>query len=211
MSAQRYQIATECMSRRTRHRRRTQKKHARYSRRRNHQMRGGVGFTPEQEQTLRSRGITEYQLTTLRETNIPFNQITSALDATGDPELATIQLLDAHIFDGAAAPPATNQGQPTAAQDPELESIRDSFSSLATSDLATSTPRSSDGYTSGEDMTGGRSRSHHRYHRHQHRKKTRRAKRTGGTRCFGTGVGANSYDPNNSIYNTNMLKLFPYK
>jgi hypothetical protein len=29
--------------------------------------------------------------------------------------------------------------------------------------------------------------------------------------CYGNGVGANSYDPNYSIYNTNMLKLFPYK
>jgi|LauGreDrversion4_2_1035121.scaffolds.fasta_scaffold31200_5 hypothetical protein len=39
-------------------------------------------------------------------------------------------------------------------------------------------------------------------------KKTR--KQRGGT-CYGTGVGANSFDPNLSIYNTNMLKLFPYK
>lgn len=39
-------------------------------------------------------------------------------------------------------------------------------------------------------------------------KKTR--KQRGGT-CYGTGVGANSFDPNLSIYNTNMLKLFPYR
>jgi hypothetical protein len=32
-----------------------------------------------------------------------------------------------------------------------------------------------------------------------------------GGMCYGNGVGANSYDPNYSIYNTNMLKLFPYK
>jgi len=29
--------------------------------------------------------------------------------------------------------------------------------------------------------------------------------------CYGTGVGANNYEPNYSIYNTDMLKLFPYK
>lgn len=40
-------------------------------------------------------------------------------------------------------------------------------------------------------------------------KKTTRKQR-GGT-CYGNGVGANNYDPNYSIYNTNMLKLFPYK
>ena len=32
-----------------------------------------------------------------------------------------------------------------------------------------------------------------------------------GGMCFGNGVGANTNDPNYSIYNTNELKLFPYK
>lgn len=41
--------------------------------------------------------------------------------------------------------------------------------------------------------------------RSKHNRKTR-----GGMR-YGTGIGANCYDPNQSIYNTNMLKLFPYK
>jgi len=44
--------------------------------------------------------------------------------------------------------------------------------------------------------------------------KKRRGRKTrkyrGGMR-FGNGVGANSNDPNYSIFNTNMLKLFPYK
>ena len=35
-------------------------------------------------------------------------------------------------------------------------------------------------------------------------------KQRGGT-CYGNGVGANSYDPNFSIYNTRELQLFPYK
>jgi len=38
-------------------------------------------------------------------------------------------------------------------------------------------------------------------------KKTR--KQRGGA-MYGRGYGANCYDPNYSIYNTNMLKLFPY-
>lgn len=43
-------------------------------------------------------------------------------------------------------------------------------------------------------------------------RKNRRGKRSqrGGT-CYGHGVGANSYDPNFSIYNTRELELFPYK
>lgn len=36
------------------------------------------------------------------------------------------------------------------------------------------------------------------------------SKQNGG-RCYGTGVGANSYDPNFSIYNTKLLTLNPYK
>ena len=32
----------------------------------------------------------------------------------------------------------------------------------------------------------------------------------GGVR-FGTGIGSNCNDPNQSIFNTNLLKLFPYK
>jgi hypothetical protein len=45
-------------------------------------------------------------------------------------------------------------------------------------------------------------------------KKRRRQRHTrkqkGGT-CYGSGVGANSFNPNFSIYNTNALKLFPYR
>lgn len=43
------------------------------------------------------------------------------------------------------------------------------------------------------------------------KKTTRKTKNSqkGGT-CYGNGVGANSYDPNFSIYNTRQLGLFPY-
>ena len=53
--------------------------------------------------------------------------------------------------------------------------------------------------------------------RNSYRKTKKNSKRTrhrrnlrGGT-CYGTGVGANNYDPNFSIYNTRELQLFPYK
>jgi hypothetical protein len=44
--------------------------------------------------------------------------------------------------------------------------------------------------------------------RKQSNKKNRKQR---GGMCFGNGVGANSYDPNFSIYNTRELTLFPYK
>jgi len=43
----------------------------------------------------------------------------------------------------------------------------------------------------------------------KNKNKTRRQRQRGGI-CYGQGVGSNNYDPNYSIYNTNMLKLFPY-
>jgi hypothetical protein len=42
-------------------------------------------------------------------------------------------------------------------------------------------------------------------------RKGRKTRRQRGGVCYGNGVGANTYDPNYSIYNNNMLKLFPYK
>ena len=41
-------------------------------------------------------------------------------------------------------------------------------------------------------------------------RKQRGHKQRGGAR-YGTGVGANNFDPNDSIYNTQELNLFPYK
>jgi hypothetical protein len=42
-------------------------------------------------------------------------------------------------------------------------------------------------------------------------KRTRRRRNLRGGTCYGSGVGANNYDPNFSIYNTRELQLFPYK
>jgi hypothetical protein len=42
-------------------------------------------------------------------------------------------------------------------------------------------------------------------------KKRKHTKKQKGGMCYGNGVGANSYDPNFSIYNTRELELFPYR
>ena len=41
--------------------------------------------------------------------------------------------------------------------------------------------------------------------------KRRLSRKQRGGMCYGTGVGANTGDPNFSIYNTRELELFPYK
>jgi hypothetical protein len=43
------------------------------------------------------------------------------------------------------------------------------------------------------------------------RRNVSRRRRTGGGGRFGNGIGSNCHDPNYSIFNTNLLKLFPYK
>ena len=47
--------------------------------------------------------------------------------------------------------------------------------------------------------------------RSKNRKLIKKSRKQRGGICYGNGVGANSYNPNYSIYNTNELALFPYK
>jgi hypothetical protein len=47
--------------------------------------------------------------------------------------------------------------------------------------------------------------------RRSSRSRSRSRKLAGGGVRFGTGIGSNCNDPNQSIFNTNLLKLFPYK
>ena len=49
-----------------------------------------------------------------------------------------------------------------------------------------------------------------RTRRKQRGGKQRGGKQRGGT-CYGTGVGRTSTENNFSVFNTNQLKLFPYK
>lgn len=44
----------------------------------------------------------------------------------------------------------------------------------------------------------------------RNKRHTRSRKNKKGGALYGTGYGANCYDPNFSIYNTKMLQLFPY-
>jgi hypothetical protein len=43
------------------------------------------------------------------------------------------------------------------------------------------------------------------------KKRKNMKKRQRGGNCYGSGVGANAYDPNYSIYNTKQLQMFPYR
>jgi len=54
-------------------------------------------------------------------------------------------------------------------------------------------------------------RKTHKQRIYRKSKKNKKSRKQKGGTCYGSGVGANSYDPNYSIYNTRELKLFPYR
>ena len=72
---------------------------------------------------------------------------------------------------------------------------------------------------------GGKKRRRKTMRKNKKNSKSRKTRKTRKTRkhkrkysykqkggiCYGNGIGANNYDPNFSIYNTQELKLFPYR
>lgn len=90
-------------------------------------------------------------------------------------------------------------------------SLNNTMDSLHESDLANLTNNSVN--TTRDDSFGGRKRKTYGKTKkgRKARKYNRKSRKQRGGMCFGNGVGANSSDPNYSIYNTNMLKLFPYR
>ena len=86
-----------------------------------------------------------------------------------------------------------------------MNTTRESFSSFGT---LNSSDNGSGLNPSDLDMSVSRSRSLTIGGKKYKGRKSRKQK---GGMCYGTGVGANCYDPNFSIYNTRELTLFPYK
>jgi len=90
-------------------------------------------------------------------------------------------------------------------------------SSLHLSDLDINENHEDDSVNTTKESVGGKKNKTRKRGIKQKNKKTRKNKKKHttrykrGGRCYGNGVGANSYDPNFSIYNTRELQLFPYK
>ena len=166
------------------------KRHSRNKRQRRRNMKGGA-FSQEELTQLQNNGFSEYQIESLQDLNVTFNEVMQKVNTIMNQgadgfhgnsddmtEQVMIELLNEHVFE--------NQANQDAALD-------------------------TSGYTTDEDASGGKRRKSRRNKNNKsNKKKTRRHKQRGG-RCYGNGVGANNSDPNYSIYNTNMLKLFPYK
>lgn len=208
-------------------------RHRRQKRYRHKTMRGG-DFTEENLTRLRNYGLNPDQIETLNTLGIPFNIIEARANFLQEQgpygysgnsdnfaEELMIGLLNEEIFDN------QNTQQldaiPHAASDEHNLDMDQSFESQGTMNLdelntsqgtmnsdELNTGSNMSGYTTEADESfGGRQRK--RITKKRRGRKGRKTRKQKGGMCYGNGVGANSYDPNYSIYNTNMLKLFPYR
>ena len=202
--------------------RRKSKKSKRYSRK----MMGGAldeqalmqkGFTSEQITALLNYGIESMDLIniSLQQTNpqtgapfTPQELIDSLNDAMN--EVANLDNED-NVVEGVNPPAEMNMPEPININQ------NNNFQpgpALAMEDLQPESPRSVVDFPQGgrrQRMSikkaikkRGRSRN-----RKMYISRNRKTYKVGA--CYGNGVGANPYDPNNSIFNTRELQLFPYK
>lgn len=190
--------------------RRKSKKGKRYSRK----MMGGAldeqaliqkGFTSEQIAALHNHGIESMDLI-----NISLQQTNPQTGAPFTPQELINSLNDAmNEVANLDNEPAVNEGinPPAEMNIPEPLNGNNNFQpgpALAMEDLQPESPRSVVDFPQG----GRRQRMSSKK---TMKKRGRNRKTYKGGACYGNGVGANAYDPNNSIFNTRELQLFPYK
>ena len=203
-------------------------------------MKGGA-FTSEETQQLQSHGFTILQIERLNDLGVSFDEVMQKVNVIMNQnsdgfhgnsdnisEQVMIEILNENIFDN---PANMIDSIPQAEDDlhylDELDDIMSMDTSLESQSLESQGTMNIDelnenglsesGYTTPEDISfGGKirkksSRKRNPSKKRKTRKNIRRKIKHKGGRCFGNGVGANINNPNFSIHNTNMLKLFPYK
>lgn len=177
------------------------KRNARHKNGKNKNMRGGA-LSQEEVRTLSDRGLSPDDINMLNNANISFNAVMQKIntimnDFNGNSDdmarIVMMELLNEYSFQDQ---PSTNNSQDTSLGKFDENNIN------ASSEFSTQ-----------EETTGGKKRRRFSIKKRKVLKKNKRSRkfRQRGGKCFGNGVGANSYDPNYSIYNTNMLNLFPYR
>ena len=164
-------------------------------------MKGGDFLQVEKDQ-LAAMGFTDEQLVHLAviasmdELQNRYNSLNGNITPADIAELVTYRLLNMDDWQN-----TSNLN--------DLSSIHgDDDNTIAIDDISFSSD-DTDANTDIEDNTfGGKKRKSKKSRKSRKSKKTRKQK---GGMCYGTGVGANYNNPNYSIYNTELLELFPYK
>lgn len=161
----------------------------------------GATFTPQE--LIQNINETNDEMNNLNISDI--SDISSASDDDYDLETLMNLSLDGEMNDSLNTTTESVSGLNN------NSSLNNTMDSLHESDLANLTNNSVN--TTRDDSFGGRKRKNYGKTKkgRKARKYNRKSRKQRGGMCFGNGVGANSSDPNYSIYNTNMLKLFPYR
>ena len=167
------------------------KKHSRH-------MKGG-DFSQVEKDQLAAMGFTDDQQLHLQEVGFPmvhiqeeYNTLNENITQADIAELVTYRLLNMGDWQN-----TSNLN--------DLSSIHgDDDNTIAIDDISLSSGVTHDtGLTDTEEsLFGGKKRKS---------KKSKKTRKQKGGMCYGTGVGANYNNPNYSIYNTELLEMFPYK
>lgn len=189
------------------------------NRRHSRKMRGGQ----LNEQELMTLGFTAEQINTLHEFNIDnMNLIRMSLQQTnpqtGNP-FTPQELIDSlneanNEIANLDEEDNVSNGVNPPAMDMEMEmdiNVNNNFQpgpALNMEDLEPESPRSVVDFPQGGRR---KRRTRSRKMRKMRRMRSRNRKTYKGGACYGNGVGANAFDPNNSIFNTRELQLFPYR
>lgn len=230
-------MAKKHTQRRRQRKQRGNKRRIARSRKIRRNMRGGA-FSQTELQQLQINGFSEDQIQSLQDRNIPFNEVMERINDLwnqGDygfhgnsdefaeqvmtemlhPQNTDIMDTIPHAQDDIHDMDLSFNGDDNSLHLSDLNVTQDSMRANTTvADESFNNSQMSDismpsVFSENESImseTGGKRRRRNTFKKG--RKGSRKQK---GGRCFGNGVGANNYEPNYSIYNTNMLKLFPYK
>ena len=189
----------------------------------------GGDFTEAEKVTLGNKGFTQEHIAILSNTGIGLNIIEMSLNQINPNTGAKFtpqELIDSiaeaneemeNIDEGAAVPNQENGMDNMDNMDhmdnmdnmAGVNNFEEQGPALNMEDLESDSPRSV------TEMGGKKTKRRRRTKKGKTAKKRRTMNRKGrkqrGGNCYGNGVGANAYDPNYSIYNTNQLQMFPYK
>jgi hypothetical protein len=174
-------------------------------------MKGGA-YSSQQIQELQNLGISDEDIDFYSEMGVSFEEVVSqhsAIPNNPDDEhfMDDSGFMDNSLFNdsqGSLHLSALNVTPDSMRADTTVEDV--SFDNSNISNGSNSSLFSENGSFASE--IGGKRRKRKTHRKTKNGRKSRK-QRGGG--CFGNGVGANPNDPNYSIYNTNLTKLFPYK
>ena len=186
------------------------KRHHRKSRRKYSKKMYGGAFSDADRNELIQLGFEPDQIEALVENDSNINLVRIALQQI-NPETGNVftpqELIDSLHEDMNISGISMNSNHDLEDND-ELDGNNMSNDSMHLSELNQSVGSDNNTTTESFGSLGGKRR---KTRKSRKTRKARKSRKQRGGQCYGRGIGANNYDPNFSIFNTNELQLFPYK